>query len=301
MYTLDLHRLNVFRTVVNEGSLSKASGRLYMSQPAISGHMKALEQQLGLPLFRRVGRRSVVNRAGEVLYKKAEELFWLAEEIKVEMEDLRGVSNGQLALGVSVDWQYRVSRGLNRFKQEYPGVGLSMAVANSERIEKLVLDRGLDMGLVGRASSRAELASEHLAHDELVPICNSTHRFAAMTSIDIGELADERFIVREAGSTARRLTDELLSAHNLDWNVSMELGSHESIKGAVIAGKGIGMVPIQALEAELRAGLLAIADIPKLKSPMRLHLIYHRRKKMTATQTAFIETISSNGALWGDG
>lgn len=297
MFELDLHRLAVFYTVVNEGTLSKAGDRLYMSQPAISAHIKALEQQLGVPLFYRVGRRSVVNRAGEVLYKKAEKLFSVADELKAEMEDLRGISVGRLQIGACVDWQYRLPNALDRFKQKYPGVELTMEVANSDRIEKLVLDRSLDLGFLGRASVRPELNSEHLADDELVPICGPSHRFSVAKHIGAADLSDEVFIVREPESAARRLSDELLGACGLSQNISMELGSYEAIKRAVMAGKGIGLVPRQAIELELQAGMLATADIPELTAPLELHLIYLTQKKMTATQDAFMDMVSSNGIL----
>ncbi|MCI0441498.1 MAG: LysR family transcriptional regulator, partial [Chloroflexi bacterium] len=185
MYELDLHRLNVFYTVVNEGTLSKAGERLFMSQPAISAHIKALEQQLGVRLFDRIGRRSVVNKAGELLYKKAEELFTVADDLKACMEDLRGVSNGRLTIGVSMDWQYRLPRALGRFKQEYPGVELSMEIGDSDRIEKMVMERSLDVGFVVNESSRAELASEHVAADELVPICSANHRLAGRKKLAV--------------------------------------------------------------------------------------------------------------------
>ncbi len=297
MFELDMHRLMVFYTVVNEGTLSKAGDRLYMSQPAISAHMKALEQQLGMPLFYRVGRRSVVNKAGDVLYKMTEKLFSVAEELKAEMENLKGIAGGRVSLGVSVGWQYYVPKALDQFRQRYPGVELLMEIANSDRIEKLVLDRTLDIGFVGRDTSRPELASEHLANDELVPICNTSHPFASMTAIDINELSEEALIVRETDSATRRLTNELLQAHNLAQNISMELGSYEAIKSAVMAGHGIGIVSRQALDAELQAGFLVAVDIPQLRSYMGLHLIYHKQKKMTGTQLAFIDIVTSNEEL----
>ena len=229
MFEPDMHRLMVFYTVVNEGTLSKAGDRLFMSQPAISAHIKALEQQLGMALFYRVGRRSVVNKAGDLLYKMTEKLFSVAEELKAEMENLKGIAGGRVSLGVSVGWQYYVPKALDQFKRRYPGVELFMEIANSDRIEKLVFDRTLDIGFVGRDTSRQELASEHLADDELVPICSTSHPFAAMTGIDISKLREEALIVRETDSATRRLTNELLQAYNLAQNISMELGSYEAI------------------------------------------------------------------------
>lgn len=291
MFQLDLHRLSVFYTVVNEGTLSKAGDRLYMSQPAISAHIKALEQQLGIPLFYRVGRRSVVNKAGELLYQKAEELFTVADELKTEMENLRGVSVGKLILGASVDWQYRLPKSLERFKREYPGVEVSLEVANSSRIEKMVLDRSVDMGFAARQPSRPEIGFVHLADDEMVPICNVDHPFSKMTEIPVQALSSEMFVVREMGSAARTITDDILKTHNMANQISMELGSYEAIKSTVMAGKGIGFVSTQSILTEINAGLLTIANVPALKSPIGLYFIFLRQKKMAANHQAFIDMV----------
>ena len=292
-FNIDLHRLSVFHAVVDEGSLSKAGDRLFMSQPAISAHIKALERQLGLPLFYREGRRSVVNKAGEALYKRAEELLSMAERVQVEMENLRGIGSGRLILGASVDWHYRLPLALDRFKRIYPVVEISLGIGNSDRIEKQILDRALDFGFIARPSPRRDLASQQLTTEDLAPTCSSSHRFAEMVNIDVRESKDESFIVREPGSATRRATDELLQAHGLAQNISMELGSSEAIKKAVMAGKGIGIVAKTSLESELRAGLLAVADVPKLKRELELHMVRHLHRRLTDTQAAFLELVTS--------
>ena len=297
MFELDLHRLAVFYTVVNEGTLSKAGDSLYMSQPAISAHIKALEQQLGVPLFYRVGRRSVVNKAGEVLYKKAEQLFSVADELKAEMDELKGMSIGRLNLGASVDWQYRLPNDLDKFKQKFPHVELSMNLFTEDRIERLVLDRTLDMGFVGHIPTRTELVAEHLADEDLVPICSRTHRLFKKANVGPSDLVGEAMIVREADSAARHASDEILEAHHLMNDISMELGSYEAIKTAVIVGKGVGIVARQSLGAEIQADLVKVLEIPELAATIQLQLIYLKDKKMTTSQSAFLEIVSPKTRL----
>jgi DNA-binding transcriptional LysR family regulator len=246
-----------------------------------------------MQLFYREGRRSVVNRAGEVLYKKAEELFSVAEELQTAMENLKGTSVGRMTLGASFDWQYRLPRLLEMFKQKFPGIEVLLEIANSERIEKLVFDRSIDMGFITRASSRPELESHYLDCDDLVPICSSRHDLAKKTGIKAHKLMDEVFIVREVGSAARAITEGLLAARDLDKNISMELGSYETIKGAVLEGKGIGMVSRQSLGSDLRSGSIVTLDAPDLKGYMELYLIHHSQKKMTTTHKAFMAMIDS--------
>ncbi len=103
--------------------------------------------------------------------------------------------------------------------------------------------------------------------------------------------------MREADSATRGFTDELLEKYQLDHNISIEMGSNEAIKSAVMAGQGIGIVTMQALVSDLRAGLLTVLDMEELRAPLGLHIIYHKQRKITLTQTAFMEMVSSNGLL----
>ena len=296
---LDLYRLVVFHTLVNEGTMARAGERLFITQPAVSAHIRSLENGLGVSLFDRVGRRSVVNSAGQVLYEKTERLLSVADELKSAMEDLRGVATGRLDLGASVVWQYYLPKALCPFKQEYPHVAVSAQVANSDLIERLVLDRSVDIGLIGRASERMELVSEPLGEDEVVAICGPAHPLVAAVQVDPGVLEDEAFVVREAGSAIRRATDGLLGALGVEPHISMELGSQEAIKQAVMAGQGIGMVSRAGIEHELRAGLLAIVGVANLRLSLHLHAIYLKQKRLTFVQAAFLDMIASDGILTG--
>ena len=293
----DLYRLTVFHTVVNEGTMAKASEQLFISQPAISAHIKALEAELGVSLFDRVGRRSVVNSAGQLLYEKAARLFTVADELKGAMQDLRGVAVGHIRLGASMVWQYLLPQALGRFKRSYPHVELSSEVANSDRIERLVVDRSIDIGFIGRAASRADLVSKHLAQDEVVPICSPRHSLAEATDAAPGDLTNEAFVLREAGSATRCASDELLAGLGVTANVSMELGSQEAIQQAVMGGPLIGMVSRAGLGPALKAGTLAAAGVGPLTTTLRLHVIYLEQKTLTLTQRTFLDMIASDGEL----
>ena len=137
----------------------------------------------------------VSRKTGEVLYRKAEQLFSVADELKAEMDDLRGMSIGRLNLGAAVDWQYHLPGYLDRFKQSHPGVEISMSVFPAERVERMVLDRTLDLGFIGGEASKFDLASEHLIDDEIVPICSKGHRLARKIGSEVAKLDEESFIV----------------------------------------------------------------------------------------------------------
>ena len=294
---LDLNRLAVFTTLVDAGTMSRSSDRLFLTQPAVSAHIKALEAALGVTLFNRVGRRLVVSAAGRVLYDKAQQLFSVADGLISEMEDVRGVRNGRLRLGSSIVWEYHLPSALEEFKREYPDVEICLLVANSDRIERMVQDRSVDMGFIGRPAQRPGLVSEPLATDEVVPICGRAHPLTRAAGPSPGDLSGERFVVREVGSATRLATDRALGSLGSTASISMELGGQEAIKQAVQSGRGVGMVCMRGVEPEVGSGLLAIANVPWLRHPLELNLIYHREKKLALTHQALLATIlRSDGA-----
>ena len=286
---LDLHRLLVFRTLVNEGTMAKASVRLHITQPAISTHIKTLETVLGVSLFDRIGRRSVVNSVGRVLYENADRVLSVADELRAAMEELRGTSTGALELAASFVAQYHLPRALALFTTSHPYMELSTRIANSDDVERLVLERSADIGFIARPPQVKELASVHLVDDEVVPICSPSHRVLRQTQAAADDLKDESFVVRETGSATRQATNAVLSVNGLFGGVSMELGAQEAVQQVVMQGERLGFVSRRGVATELMAGALVVLDAPRLSAPLRLHAVYLRQRRLTQTQEAFLD------------
>ena len=300
MFKPDLHRLAVFSAVVDEGSLSKASKKLYMSQPAISAHIKSLEQQLALTLFHRVGRRSVVSKAGEVLYHKAAELFVIADELRTVMANLKGTDYGRLHVGMSLEWERVLPKLLGQYKNAYPGVEMLLTVHHCSEVEKLVLDRSIDVGFISRTSGRDELESDCALTEELVPIAARNHRLARVGLVESKELRGEMLFVREEGSTARQETGRMLEECGLTESIAMEAASYQAIKASVLEGAGVGIVPLSILDPDEKVNAFAVLNVPDLHSTLELHRIYLKGRKMTAVQANFMQMVQPSAA-WVSG
>ncbi len=268
MFKPDLHRLAVFCAVVGEGSLSRASKRLFMSQPAISAHIKSLEEQLGLTLIHRVGRQSVVGKAGEVLYQKAGELFALADDLETVMGDLRGTQFGRIHVGISLEWEHLLPRALGRYKAAYPAVEVLLTVHECDEVEKMTLGRMIDVGFISRASTRPELESQPILVDKIVPIVNQDHPLANAIDLTPKDLSREMIFVRESGSTGRETTDKMLQECGLSDQIAMGAASHEAIRALVLAGAGVGFVPRSCLGPNGSAVPVSIIDLPGLCAPL---------------------------------
>ena len=297
---VDLYRLAVFNTLVDEGTMSKAGDRLFISQPAVSAHIKALEGALGMQLFDRIGRRSVVNYAGRLLYRNAERLFSAADDLAEAMEDLRGTSSGTLRLGMSHVSQYWLSPTLASFKKAYPNVGLSASVANSGQLERMVLDRTLDIAIIAQTARRAEIKSLAVAADRLVPVCPPGHAEAGPHEAGTAVLKGETLVIREAGSASRAAFDDLAEKAGLDVLASVELGSEEAIRQVVASGHGVGMVSERGASCDLTSGRLDLIDDPALCAPIGIHVVHHGARVLTPAQRAFLDTLEPIPAVAGE-
>lgn len=299
---LDLHRLAVFCAVVQEGSLSKASRKLYISQPAVSGHIRALERQLGLPLFDRVGRRAVVNEAGRALYRKAEALFAVAEEIRATMDQLRGASMGRLALAASAAWEPLLPPRLMAFKECHPHVELRLSVTSSAQVERLVLDRAVDLGFSARRPQVGRLEALKAGKVRLVPICapggplaKAEDRQEALEALQRGGV-----VLREEGSAVRQAAEGLLRALGYDPGDALVVDSQEAVKRAVARGVGVGFVTWEAAVDEVEAGFLISPRLPFLTTGLELYVLRRAEVPARPLAEALVEAaVSSNGARGG--
>ncbi len=299
MFRPDLHRLAVFCAVVDEGSLSQASRRLFMSQPAISAHIKSLQEQLGLKLFHRVGRRSVVSRAGEVLYRSAGDLLAQADELRTLMSSLNGTDQGRLHVGMSLEWEPLLPQALGRYKRTWPYTEVLLTVDTCAGVEKLRLDRHFDLGFIARAALSDGLKSLRLANDEIVPVAVSDHPLARRGLVQPTDLQSEMIFVRESGSTSRDVTDDLLDKFGLRSRIALEAASFQTLTASVAEASGIGMLPRSSLEVDGRKERFAVLDIPELMAPISLHVVYLQDRKRSEALARFLEIVCQSN-LWAD-
>jgi DNA-binding transcriptional LysR family regulator len=258
MASLDNFRLVVFRAVAEQSSFRKAAEELYLTQPAVSFQIKALEEDIGVQLFDRTGAHIVLTEAGKVLLRYSQRANALFVEAEHEIAALSGDHAGQLALGASTTIaQYILPRLLGSFTREHPRVHPTMISGNTEQIVEAVESLRIALGLIeGPARSRA-IKSEPFLEDELLLIVPAAHEWAELESISCAEIGSAPMLMREHGSGTRRVVEMALEKHGLkrsSLRIVMELDSTEAIKSAVEAGLGVGFVSRWAMAKDLRLG-----------------------------------------------
>lgn len=258
MANLENFRLVVFRTVAEQLSFRKAAEELYLTQPAVSLQIKALEEDLGTQLFDRSGNQVMLTAAGRVLLDHAGQVHALLAEAEHQIASLSGDHAGALALGASTTIvQYVLPRLLGEFCREYPRVRPTLISGNTEEIVDAVQQQKIALGLIEGPARSRDVKTEPFLGDEMVLIVPSAHEWAERASIQTSDLRTAPLLMRERGSGSRRVIELALERHGLKRSalqIAMELDSTEAIKSSVEAGLGVGFVSRWAIAKDLRLG-----------------------------------------------
>ncbi|MHB1652087.1 MAG: selenium metabolism-associated LysR family transcriptional regulator [Desulfitobacteriaceae bacterium] len=294
---MNFHQLHIFNVVAKHRSYSKAAAELYLSQPTVSVHLQKLEQELGMELFEQLGRNIFLTDAGRMLFSYTQKIFALAEEAERALEELQGLHKGRIRLGASTTpGIYYLPHLLGQFKEDYPGIELILDVANTLEIEKKILANHLDIGVVGRPSREGDLISETFRTDRLVMILSPQHPLLQQEKITLEDIARQRFILREPGSSTRQVIEEAFAREGIHLRVAMEYGSTDGIKYAVAANLGISVVSELAVRLCEQTGLVIVREIPEIKVTREFSLIYHKAKHLAPLTQTFIKAIKNYAA-----
>jgi len=269
-------RLEVFYTVAKRLSFTKAAAELFITQPAVTKHIHELENQYNAKLFERNGNHIQLTEAGEILLQHAEKVFDLYRNVEFELNALTKRKEGLLRMGASTSLAYVVAPLLARFRNKYPDVQLSLITANTEQVEKALLAKEIEVGIIEGYSKNTEISYHPFLKDELVLVCSSKHPLADRNSLKPADLKSIRFILREQGSGTLEVIDHALKQVSInigDLQVEIRLGSTESIKSYLLNAPCMAFLSIHAIVDELSRGELKVIDVDGLSIERDFNLI----------------------------
>lgn len=274
---MDTRQLAAFCAVVEKRSFSQAAARIGVTQPAVSLQIRALEKRLGQKLLDRSGRRVEPTEAGLRLYRLAQKLLALEEQLVDEVAGSEeGELRGTLAIGASTGPGGAVVPVLlAEFQRNHADLSVALSVFDTQTVVDLVGKRELELGIVGAARRQRSVVHEPLFRDEVVLACPAGHAFAGR-AITLDELRAEPLIVMQEGAGVRQVIEEELRQTGVrlrDLAVRLQLGLQESVKSAVQAGYGVTFISRSAIEAELEAGTLAAARMEGLDPARQIYLV----------------------------
>ena len=289
---MDTRQLAAFCAVVERKSFSQAAELLGISQPAVSLQIRSLEERLGAQLIDRSGRRVEPTEAGSRLYRGAQRLLALEEQL---LDDVAGGDGGplqgRLELGASSGPGETVLPVLlGEFQREHPDVHVALAVHDTQTIVDLVARRELELGVVGAARRHRGVTFEPFFRDEVILVCPPGHPFAGRT-IALEELKAEPLILMQEGAGVRQvIEDELrrVGARLRDLDVRLELGVKESVRVAVRAGFGVTFISRTSVEADLAEGAVVEARVEGLEPAREISLVRATGRRPTRVAEAFV-------------
>ena len=290
---MDTRQLAAFCAVVERRSFSQAADQLGVTQPAVSLQIRSLETRLGQRLLDRSGRRVEPTEAGRRLYRSAQRLLALEQQLLQELGDeAEGELTGRLEIGASTGPGGTVlPLALGEFQRLHPGVRVALTVSDTQTVVDQVARRELELGVVGAARRHRGVAFEPFFRDEVVLAVPAGHPRAGKT-MTLKQLAAEPLVLMQEGAGVRQVIDDELREQGLrlrDLDVRLELGLQESARTAVLAGFGATFISRGAIESDLASGALAVVRVEGLEPAREISLVRSTGRAETRTAQAFVE------------
>ncbi|MEL0585259.1 MAG: LysR family transcriptional regulator [Candidatus Thiodiazotropha sp. (ex. Lucinoma kazani)] len=288
-----LRQMRVFTTVARHLNYTRAAQELHLSQPAVSMQVKQLEESVGLPLFEHAGKKIQLTEVGREMSQYVRTIFQTFEEMEEVLDAMKGLDTGHLNIAVASTVNYFAPRLLAAFSRQYPGIDLSLDVTNRERLMGLLKNNEIDIVLMGLPPEDIELVYEPFMDNPLVVIAPPGHPLQHERRIPVQRLADEVFIMREAGSGTRLAMERYFAKQSIVISTGMQMTRNEAIKQAVRAGMGLGVVSSHTIELELETGRLVILDIEDFPIQRHWYMVYRKNKRLSPAAKAFHDFVMS--------
>ena len=285
---LSFRQLRVFLEVAQQGSVTRAAESLHLTPPAVSMQIKEIENQVGLLLFDRVGRSFTLSTAGEYFVVHAKRMLAALRDAENAMGRFKRLEHGLLTVGMVSTAKYFVPRLLALFRQEHPGVEVRLVVtANREALVARLQSGECDLAVMGRPPRELAARSEAFAAHPLVFICPPGHELLRLGHPPVSALMPFPFIVREQGSGTRNAMAQFFAEHRFEPHITMEMGSNETIKQAVMAGMGVSFLSLHTVGLELKTGLLKLLDVEGTPVMRTWQVVHLQSKVLSPAAEAF--------------
>lgn len=302
MSFMDFHQLKIFVEVARQKNFSRAAESIFLSQPTVSAHIKALEDEIGSPLFDRSQRELQLTGSGRILFKYACELLEIKEKALWAIQEEHRIVKGNLQIAASsVPGAYLLPGLLYSFRRRYPGVTFSVPFRDTKQVIDSIQDYTCDLGFTGEPGNQEGLGHIMLVEDDLIliapsgtnlPIVDSPSPGSGIPTTELKYCLEMPFILREPGSATRQVFENALKKHfrqSVILNVTSYIESQEAIKEAVKKGLGLTVISMMAVREELKAKLLEGYKLRDLPLKRNFYLVYRKKRILPPLSRAFFE------------
>jgi DNA-binding transcriptional LysR family regulator len=295
---LDLYKLQIFETVVEQGSFSAAAQRLMMSQSGVSQHIRDVESALGTRLFERSRRGAEPTESGRLLYDYSQRILGLVSQAENAVTDVANLETGHVHVeatpGISI---YVLSGIVQAFRNRYPRLSVSLETRITPEIVQDILARRTDLGIVEGEMSGDQASELRVVELESIPqyvVVGQKHAFWNRTTIEIDELDGCKFIMRQPASQSRIWLEETLARHGISPRVNAEFDNVESIKRTLASGDGLAVLPRYAMRDEENLGTLRAVTVTGVSLHRVLKLVWDDRRHFSPVERSLLEHLAEH-------
>jgi DNA-binding transcriptional LysR family regulator len=291
---MDLRQLEIIRAIADSGSFTAAGAKLHVSQSAISRQILLLEDELGEPVFHRIGRRIRITPAGESLLQLSHRVFQDLQDTVSAISDKQESLNGTMRLvgGMTV-CLYVFPALLAEMRRLHPHLDLKITVGTAERSIAMLRSGAGDLGLITLPVDVADLVSVPVLEEELLLVTYPAHPLAKKKTITPADLSRQHFILFETGSITRTLVEEFFAKERIKPEIVMETENVEIIKAMVRHGLGISIIPWQAAAADVRTKQLFCSRISGHPLKRQTGWLYPKMSRLPRTVSEVIRVFDS--------
>ncbi len=288
------NRDNIFLSAAENLSFSKAAKEMFISQPAVTKHIKELESKLGITLFERKGNKIYLTKAGKLTYRHLKTIKQKYRELEFELGRLNDTFKGTLRIGASSTIaQYVIPKVIAAFHKRYPEIELFLFDGNSFEVEQKLLGNEIDLALVENESSQSDIKYVDFLNDEIIAVTGSSSVYSKLEAISFADLQNIPIVLREKGSGTLEVIQKSLNKQGIileKLNILISLGSTEAIKNFLCDFDGVALVSEKALEKEFRTKEIVKINVKgiKIKRKFRIALRFGQEALLTKLFTRYL-------------
>ena len=290
-----LNSLLVFHEVAKHKSFSKAAEGLFISQPAVTKHIRSLESKVGIGLMQRGRGGFALTEAGKVLFKHTQKISSHLMEIENALGNFQKDHYGLLKIGTTESYsKCLMPRLLSGFQTSFPFIKIALDVGNSEEIEKNLITYRNDLALIGITKVSSKFESIPFLKEELVLIVSPTHSLAKRQAVSLGEIERYPLIIGAKGSTTRKILLQAFKELNIYPSLLIEAGSSEFIKQWVSEGKGVSVIVKRIVEEEEKREVIKTVPLME-KIVLEVAFLYLKEERSNPAIKTFVNYIENKG------
>jgi DNA-binding transcriptional LysR family regulator len=276
---MNLHQLRIFCSVVEHGSHTKAAEALFMTQPAVSLQVRALERSLQVKLLERLNQQVIVTEAGQALYQCAIPMLNAEAEAERVLTELKGAARGRLVVAANTTGgMYIIPPLLASYKELHSESELLLQIDATDRLIERARQGIIDLAFACGTIVQPELTVETIGTDTLTLILSTRHPLASQFSLTLEQVASLPFIVPESISRTRKFIEQVMRERGYTLKIVMHFQGTEAVKKAVESNLGVAIVSRAAIVREVEAGILRAMPITDLELTRPFVMFYRQGK-----------------------